>query len=335
MRNKLMPLNEAVKKYIKDRSMILMGGFPMSRQGVVFCKEILRQKKAGTIQINDLVLVGGSIGFGGDLLVAEGVVDSVISTFSSHERAGLSVIIRESLEKGLPRKIKWEDESNLTLNFRIMAGSLNLPFIPSNSGVWGDLRKSGLGNSAYTYPKNILCEDPYGSGEKVALLQAINPHVSVVHVPFADTHGNGIILGALYYDFWAGRAGKDIILVADRIVDTEMCRHFPNMVTIPGVGVSAVVPWHLGSWPANSPGLYGEDLEHISSFIKSSRGTTLRQYIDKYVYSWETYEDYLQLIGKDNIKALETNPSTILAEPFQQWIFPDEKVKELLSGYQA
>ncbi len=32
-------------------------------------------------------------------MVAEGIIDSVISTFSSHERAGLSVITRDSLEK--------------------------------------------------------------------------------------------------------------------------------------------------------------------------------------------------------------------------------------------
>jgi glutaconate CoA-transferase subunit A len=332
MKNKLIPLSEAVKKYVKDRSSILAGGFPMSRQSVVFCKEILRQRKAGNIKVNDLFWVEPGIGFGGDLLVAEGVVDSIVSTFSSHERPGLSVVARDALEKGIPRKIKWEDESNLTLNLRIVAGALNFPFIPSNTGVWGDLRKPGLWDKALPYLKNVLFEDPYGSGKKVALLQAIKPDVSVIHVPFADTRGNGIILGSLYYDYWSGRAGKDIILIADQIVDTEMCRRFPNMVTIPGVGVTAVVPWYFGSWPCNCPGLYGEDLQAMTGFIKNSRGEALRQYIDKYVYAWETHDDYLELIGKDQIKALEDNPTRILSEPFQQWIYPADKVRELISA---
>lgn len=87
------------------------------------------------------------------------------------------------------------------------------------------------------YAKNILYDDPHGSGQRVALLQAIMPDLAVIHVPFADPRGNGIngiILGSLYYDFWSGRAGKNVVLVADRVVDTEMCRRYPNLVTIPG-----------------------------------------------------------------------------------------------------
>jgi glutaconate CoA-transferase subunit A len=125
-------------------------------------------------------------------------------------------------------------------------------------------------------------------------------------------------------------------LVADRIVDTEMCARFPNLVAIPGAGVTAVVPCYLGSWPANSPGMYGEDLEHMSNFVRISRKEeTLREYIDKYVYSWKTYDDYLDLIGKDKIKSLESNPSTVLAEPFSKWIYSEEKIRELLAEKQA
>ena len=319
MANKIMTLSEAVKKYVKDRSMIAMGGFPMARQTTVFCKEILRQKRAGTIKVNDLFWVEPGIGFGGSMLVAEGIIESVISTFAGHGRPGLSKITRDSLEKGIPRKIKWEDETNLTLNLKFMAGALNMPFIPSSSGVWGDVRKPGLWDKRLPYQKNVLLEDPYGSGKKVALLQALNPDVAVVHVPFADEKGNGIILGSVYHDFWIGRSGKEIILIADQIVDTEACQAYPNLVAIPGAGVSAVVPWYMGAWPTNSPGLYGEDLEHMVSFIKTCGDRkALEEYLEKYVYSWETHEDYLKLIG--NKAKLEDNPANVLGDPFKQWI---------------
>jgi len=336
VKNKLIELSTAVKTFVKDRSMIFAGGFPMSRQVNAFTKEILRQRRAGNIKVSDMFWVEPGVGFGGDLLIAEGIVDSVISTFSSHARPGLSMVVRRALEQGIPRKIKWEDESNLTLNLKVMAGALNLPFIPSNSGVWGDLRDSGLWDGALPYRKNVIYEDPYGSGKKVALLQALHPDLSVVHVQFADQRGNGIMLGSLYYDYWVGRAGKNILLVADRIVDSEMCARFPNLVAIPGAGVTAVVPWYLGSWPANSPGMYGEDLEHMSSFVKISRSEKdLAEYIDKYVYSWKTHEDYLDLIGRDKIKSLESNPSTVLAESFTKWIYPEQRVRELLAEGQA
>lgn len=331
MINKLLPMDVAVRKYITDRSSLLLGGFPMTRCPVSFCKEILRQKKLGNITVNDLLLITPGIGFGGDLLVAAGIVDSIISTFTSHERTGLSQVARRSLEKGVPRKLKWEDETNLSLNLKVMAGALNLPFMPSNSCLWGDLSKPGLWDRRFSYPKNLIQEDPYGSGKKVSLLQAVRADVSVVHVPFADIHGNGTVLGGLYYDFWTGRNGKDIILVADQIVDLDMSRQYPNMVTVPGAFVSAVIPWYMDAWPTNTVGVHGEDIEHMKAYIKGSKTQEgVEQYMDKYVYSWENHDGFLDLIGKDAVKALADNPTLKLAEPFSKWIFPKEKVNELL-----
>ena len=95
MKNKLLRLDAAVQKFVKDRMSIAAGGFPLARQANIFSKEILRQNKSGKTKVRDLFWVEPGIGFGGSMLVAEGVIDSVISTFSSHERAGLSVITRD------------------------------------------------------------------------------------------------------------------------------------------------------------------------------------------------------------------------------------------------
>lgn len=65
-------------------------------------------------------------------------------------------------------------------------------------------------------------------------------------------------------------------------------------------------------------------------FIKNSRGEALRNYLDKYVYSWETHEEYLALIGAEKIAALQDNPAKVLAESFQQWILPQETVAGLI-----
>lgn len=332
MDNKLMTVSEAVQKFVRSRMLIAEGGFTASRGIVIFAKEILRQRRKGNINANDLVWAAFGASFSPTLLIAEGVIDSVISTFASFSRAGSNKVVRDALEKGIPRKIKWEEESNLTLNMRLLAGGLNIPFIPSKSGLWGDLKEPGLWDGSMVYPKNITMEDPYGSGEKVALLQALRPDLSVIHVAYADTRGNGIILGATYADNWIARAGKSLILIADHIVDTDMCRQYPNLVSIPGVGVDAVVPWYFGAWPSNSVGVYREDEDHIIYFAKSLRGgSELRDYIEKYVYSWETHEEYMELIGKDNVARLEDDPSCRLSEPFKKWIYDREKINLLLS----
>ncbi len=89
------------------------------------------------------------------------------------------------------------------------------------------------------------------------------------------------------------------------------------------------MPWFMGAWPCNSPGVYGEDLEHISFFIKNSRGDALRTYLDKYVYSWKTHDQYLELIGAGKIAELKDNPTKILADPFGQWILSQDEVAGL------
>jgi acyl CoA:acetate/3-ketoacid CoA transferase alpha subunit len=61
MINRLMPMDLAVRKYVKDRSSLLLGGFPMARCPVSFCKEILHQKRMGNISVNDLFLISPGI----------------------------------------------------------------------------------------------------------------------------------------------------------------------------------------------------------------------------------------------------------------------------------
>jgi 2-(1,2-epoxy-1,2-dihydrophenyl)acetyl-CoA isomerase len=152
-------------------------------------------------------------------------------------------------------------------------------------------------------------EDPYGSGKKVALLQALCPDLTVVHVQMADAHGNGIILGSIYYDYWFGRCGRDILLIADHIVDTNICRRFPNLVAIPGPMVTGVIPWYLGAWPTNSPGIYGQDLEHMGFFIKACNDrNNLREYLDRYVYSWEVMTTTCGSSGPTKSKSSRPTP---------------------------
>jgi len=157
--NKLMKLDAAVKTFVKDRMSIAAGGFPLRASPIFLPRKLLRQNKAGGIKVRDLFWIEPGMGFGASLMVAEGIVDSMISTFSSHERAGLSVIARDALEKGIPRKLKWEDESNLSLNSRLMAGALNLPFIPCGSGIWGDMKNPAVGRKL-PYLKMSLLKIP-------------------------------------------------------------------------------------------------------------------------------------------------------------------------------
>lgn len=325
--SKILPIDQAVLKYVHDRESIAFAGMPLMRKPVVFAREILRQRKAGKLKVNDLFLAGGTISFGSALLVGAGVVDSMISQFIGFERAGLNYVVKRSIEEGIPRRIRVEDESNLTFNLRCLAGSLNLPFIPSISGVWGDLNTPGLStHGAHEYRKYIQLEDPFGTGRHVALIQSVKPDLTVIEAPMADENGNTFFLGAVGHDDLLSRAGRHVVVVADHIVSGELSRRFPNMVAVPSIGVDAVVQWPLAAWPTCCPALYDPDIPHIKLFNESARKDEFEDYLDWFVYSYKDPDDYLHMIGPD-VEKLSKTQSASLIEPFRKYLLKEESLE--------
>ncbi len=327
--SKILSLEEAVRQFVHDRQSIAFAGMPLMRKPVIFAREILRQREKGHVKVNDLMMAGGTISFGSALLVGAGIVESMIGQFIGFERAGLNYVIKKSIEEGIPRRVQLEDESNLTFNLRCLAGSLNLPFIPSISGVWGDLNIRGLGyHGAHEYRKYIQVRDPFGTGRHVALLQGLKPDLTVIEAPLADMDGNTFFLGAVGHDDLLSRAGRQVVVVTDQIVSNDLCRKFPNLVAVPSIGVDAVVPWKMAAWPTGCPGQYDPDITHIKLFNELARDNRFQAYLDQYVYSYKDEEDYIRMIGSAAEKLMGTRSGSLL-EPFHKYILPERKLEAL------
>jgi glutaconate CoA-transferase subunit A len=327
--NKILTLENAVRKFVRDRQSIAFAGMPLMRKPVVFAREILRQKRAGNLKVADLLMAGGTASFGTALLVGAGIVESMISQFIGFERAGLNYVIKKSIEEGVPRGVQVEDESNLTFNLRCLAGSLNLPFIPSISGVWGDLNLRGLGfPGAHEYRKYIHVRDPFGTGRRVALIQGLKPDLTVIQAPMADEDGNTFLLGAVGHDDLLARAGRQVVVVTDHLASKELCRRYPNLVTVPSIGVDAVVRWSLSGWPTGCPGLYDPDIAHIKLFNASAKKDEFEEYLDWFVYSYKDEDDYLHMIGPE-AEPLRRTASSTLINPFRKYLLPEKEVEVL------
>ena len=327
--NKILGLQEAVGKFVHDRQSIAFAGMPLMRKPVVFAREILRQKESGKLKVNDLLMAGGTASFGTALLVGAGIVESMICQFIGFERAGLNYVIKKSIEEGIPRRVQLEDESNLTFNLRCLAGSLNLPFIPSISGLWGDLNVRGLGyHGAHEYRKYIQVRDPFGTGRHVALLQGLKPDLTVIEAPMADMDGNTFFLGAVGHDDLLSRAGRQVVVVTDQLVSSELCRKFPNLVAIPSIGVDAVIPWKMAAWPTGCPGQYDPDITHIRLFNELARGNHFQEYLDRYVYPYKDEDDYVRMIGSTGRKLMETRSGSLL-EPFRKYTLVERELEAL------
>lgn len=124
-----------------------------------------------------------------------------------------------------------------------------------------------------------------------------------------------------------------MVIQADKIVDTDCIRQFPNLVRIPDLLVDAVVYWPFGCWPGDSTGIYDGDEKHMfymNKMLKTEEGT--EEYIEKYVKPYNTIDEWLDVIGRDNVEVLSNSVTNHLMDPYRKWIKSDSEIQQLMEG---
>jgi glutaconate CoA-transferase subunit A len=141
------------------------------------------------------------------------------------------------------------------------------------------------------------------------------------------------MLGTEWSRFELSRAAKQVVLLADHIVDGACIRQYPNLVRIPGLLVEAVVYWPFTAWPQASCGVHDSDDAHMKAMnaaLATVEGTA--RYLDEFVYSWRSRDEYLDLIGRDLIEQLRHGPTAFLLDPYRQWILSDAEIDALTAA---
>jgi len=321
--NKLISMQEAVAKYTWDGMTYAHGGgLPVGSDCVAFGKEMIRQNRknlniishCGSQQVN--------------LLAAVGALRRAEVGFSGLEVYGFAAGMNRAVASG---KTIIEDYSNGAMAYRLFGGAMNWPFIPATVGACSDQQWCS-GDKPNEYPcetKMPWITNPF-TGKKAALMSVLRPEVAAIHVTMADIYGNAIMLGTEWSRFEMSRASDKVVLVADRIVDTDCMRQFPNLVRIIGEVVDAVVYWPYLCWPQSSCGLYDSDEEHefyMNKMLATEEGT--EEYCAKWVKPYKTREEYQALIGKEKLDKINNTATAFLMDPYRKWIKSDAEVKEL------
>ena len=323
MRSKLMTMQEAVKKYTRDGMLYAHGGaMPVGTDSISFGREMLKQGR------KDLNLISNCNTQQTNLLAAAGRIKRIELGFSGLEVYGFANGLKRAVESG---QMVLEDYSNGAMPLRLLAGALNLPYIPANCGFGSDQEYCCADNpTAYPNAKKIhKMKDP--SGKDMWMFTALQPEFAAIHVTMADIYGNAIMLGTEWSRYELSRASKKVVLQADFIVDTDCMRQFPNLVRIPDVVVEGVVYWPYGSWPACSVGVYDSDekaMQEMNAALKTAEGTDA--YIKQWVDSYSTVKEWVNLLGKERIDMITNTPSKFLMDPFRKWIKSDDDVLRLL-----
>lgn len=285
--NKIMTAAEAVRRYVFDGATVGMGGQSIGRSPMCIYHEMIRQKK------KDLTLVGCNLSIPMDMMVGLGLVRRTECGTGNLERFGTTHCWRKAVEQG---KLENEDYSHLAMVTRFLGGEMGLPFMPIQSLLGSDILNI---KSNFTGKKFEIINNPWNQGEKVVLLPSLNPDVSVVHVQKSDEMGNLIIEGFLTHEPEMIRASKAVIASCEEIVSSEEIRKYPERTTIPYIYVSALVHQPWGAHPTSVYRYYMHDADHLREYQKCARegGSGFEAYLEKYVYSCSSFDEYLEKIG--------------------------------------
>jgi len=132
----------------------------------------------------------------------------------------------------------------------------------------------------------------------VTLLPACYPDVVLMHVHRCDAYGNAQIDGITIEDFELARAARRLIVTTEKIIDNEAIRESPQDTVIPYYLVDAVIELPYAAHPTLMPGLYYFDEHHIGEWLRlSTTEEGVAEYLDRYVFGVDTFDDYLDLIG--------------------------------------
>jgi glutaconate CoA-transferase subunit A len=276
---KLMPLTEAVSRFISDGDTLYAAGFTHL---IPFAAghEIIRQGK------KELALARATPDLIYDQMVAAGCARKVIFSYMGNPGVGSLRIVRAEIEAG---RLEWEEYSHFSMISRLMAGATGLPFMPMNPTAAGDLERA---NPSY---RTVI--DPY-SGREVVVVPALNPDVAIVHVQRADAEGNAHIWGIIGEQKEAAFAARRVILTAEEIVDEAVIRSDPNRTLIPGFIVNAVCHVPYASHPSYTQGYYDRDNAFYLAWDEISKTPeAVKAYLDEWVYGVNDRAEYWEKLG--------------------------------------
>jgi glutaconate CoA-transferase subunit A len=288
LREKVVSLEEATS-FVTDGDSVGIGGSTMSRTPMGMIWALIRAGK------KRLSCSRGIVSTDGDLLFASGACDHMVTSwFSQGILWGVSKVMRHHVETGKARYDEW---SHMAVGMRFRAGAMGIPFMPIRSMLGSDVLKQR--------PEAIEMDCPF-TGEKVLLVPALNPDVALIHVQRADAYGNAQIDGLQFLDIDLAMAANRVILTTERVVSNDQIRRAPDQTKIPFFTVDAVVELPFGCAPHECYGIYEPMMRHMEYYVglvNKDPVSGMQEYLERFVYGPKSWNDFLDLIGVDELLA--------------------------------
>jgi acyl CoA:acetate/3-ketoacid CoA transferase alpha subunit/acyl CoA:acetate/3-ketoacid CoA transferase beta subunit len=312
MTGKVLDLQEAIRRYVKP-GMKLHLAAGIGGPSAAIC-EIIRQywAKNPEFTLIQSTVTGHALNLVHSKLVKK-LICSVCANIAASGRP--SKIIQDACEN---KRIEMENWTLNSLQQRLMAGALGVPFMPT---------KSILGSSIAEDNKVSFktVDDPFGSGAKVGLVSALLPDISIVHGCVADIEGNTILAAPYGEDLWGALASKGgAIITVEKIVPAEFIKKYAALVKIPSYAVQAVALAPLGLHPYSlaNPGIsdidpYEKDVDFLNILYEAAASEySLDEWIREWILGCENHDQYLNRLGEKRIADLKEKSGKVKSEAF-------------------
>jgi glutaconate CoA-transferase, subunit A len=279
MTPKIIPLADAVARFVKDGQTLALEGFTHL---IPFAAghEIIRQRRQG------LTLVRMTPDIIYDQMIGMGCADALQFSWGGNPGVGSIHRFRDAIENAWPKPLRVQEHSHADMAGRYQAGASGLPFSVLRGYVGSDLPKHN-GNI-----RSITC--PF-TGEKLAATPAINPDVTVIHAQRADRKGNVMIHGIVGIQKEAVLAARSAIVTVEEIV--EDLEAPMNACLLPHWVLAAVCHVPRGAHPSYAHGYYGRDNAFCKAWDGISREReTFLEWMEKHVMGTKDHAEFLQLV---------------------------------------
>lgn len=280
-KDKLITINEAVKRGVKESDYVVFGGMGSVRSSMITVHEIIRQ------QIGKLTIGAKGNQHDWQLLSAAGLISQAEVAYGfADEVRGLSRPARSAVETGALKVLS--ETTNAAFQWRLTAAMKGLSFYPT---------RSSLGTDTLQYSGSKTIVDPF-TNEKIELLPACYPDVAIIHVHRADRYGNCQIDGNITADVALAHAAKFVLITAEEIVHDAVIENSPELTKIPYFLVDAVVEAPYGCHPNQLPGKYSFDEDHWQIWLDASiADESVQKYLNDYVFETNDFYEYIEKIG--------------------------------------
>jgi glutaconate CoA-transferase subunit A len=154
--------------------------------------------------------------------------------------------------------------------------------------------------------KLVVMDNPFGdwSGtDKVVLVPAITPDVTLIHVQAADRAGTLRMQGLPFTDVEQAKAARCVIVTCETLVEDGALRENPGANQIPFFCVDAVVPVPMGAYPTACYHYYDYDPVFLKRYRHWAEDDgRYEEYLRRSIY--ET-RDHAAFLGQQAPEALE------------------------------